>query len=157
MEIYVYRHALADFDKDHEDPPLNEAGRKQVTEITGLAQGFGFKPTQIVSSPLVRAKETAELARKAVGLDPSVIVDECLYGGKKPASVYSFLKKFKNSDRIALVSHQPLIDHLISDLTGAEKGKIQMLNGAIAGIEIKSKVGKAKGMLLWLARPPQMN
>ena len=80
MEIYVYRHALADFKV--EDPPLTEEGRKQVNEVTLHAKGFGFQPTKICSSPLVRAKETAEMARKAVGLESSVVVDECLHRGR---------------------------------------------------------------------------
>jgi phosphohistidine phosphatase len=150
----VYRHALADFEKDHENPPLSEDGRKQVSSVTLHAQQFGFKPTHIVSSPLVRAQETAEIAGKILRLNSKVIVDECLYGGKKPAAVYSFLKKFKNSDKIVLVTHQPLIDHLIADLIKAENAKIQILNGAIAAIEVKSKVGKGRGTLTWLASPP---
>jgi phosphohistidine phosphatase len=154
MEIYVYRHALADFGADHENPPLSKDGEKQAGEVTRHAREFGFKPTHIVSSPLIRAKQTAEIAKKNAGLESRIIEDECLYGGKKPSEVYEFLKGFKKTDRIVLVTHQPLIDHLIADLIKGEKANIQMVNGAIAGIEIKSKAGKGKGTLIWLAVPP---
>jgi phosphohistidine phosphatase len=154
MEIYIYRHALADFEANREDPPLTDEGRKQVSEITKHAGSFGFKPTQIVSSPLVRAKETAEITKRTTGLHSKIIIDQCLYGGKKPAEVYSYLKQFKKSDKIVLVTHQPLIDHLIADLIKGEKANIQMLNGAIAAIEVKSTPAKGKGTLLWLASPP---
>ncbi len=108
MQIYVYRHALADFKTNQEDPQLSDVGRKQAEIVARNAREFfDFRPCRIVSSPLVRAKETAEIARKTLGLETPVIVDECLYGGKNPAEVYSFLKKFKNSEKIVLVSHQP--------------------------------------------------
>jgi phosphohistidine phosphatase SixA len=156
MQIYVYRHALADFQKGHENPPLTEEGRKQVAKVVSHAERFGFKPTQIVSSPLARAKETAELAFKVLKLDHEPSEDECLFGDKQPSEVYSFLKNFKKSDKVMLVSHQPLINELIADLILSDKEKIQMLNGAIAAIEIKkSKPARGSGTLLWLA-PPTM-
>lgn len=153
MEIYIYRHALADFSVDHENPSLSPEGQKQAKDVTLHARDNGFNPTRIVSSPLTRAKETAEIARKTLSLDLPIEVDECLYGGTAPSAVYTFLKKFKKSDKIVLVTHQPLIDKLISELIAAEKSKVQMLNGAIAAIEIKT-FGKGRGTLLWLASPP---
>lgn len=152
MQIYVYRHALANFEQDPENPPLTSEGRKQVKQVSERASFVGFDPTSIVSSPLVRARETAEIVKETLGVKKEIVVDDCLYGGKKPAEVYAFLKRFKKNERIALVSHQPLIDHLIADLIKGNGARIQMLNGSIAGIETK-KPAKGSGTLLWLAPP----
>ncbi len=158
MEIYIVRHAEADFSgkaKDPDNPPLTKKGRSQVSRVTELAGKLGFDPNVIVSSPLLMAKQTASLAREKVGSKSPTIVDECLIGSKKPSQVYSFLTrgKTKHSDKIVLVSHQPLIDNLIADLIGA-KANIEVLNGSIVCIRIGSKPAKGKGTLAWLVPPP---
>ncbi|MGI0079101.1 MAG: SixA phosphatase family protein [Nitrososphaerales archaeon] len=162
MKIYIFRHALADFsrpapDSKHpENPPLTREGRAQVKQVTSLAREFGFKPNLIVSSPLVRAKETAEITKETIGLKSPVVVDECLFGEKNPEQVYQFLRKRRKSDQIVLVSHQPLIDKLTSGLLGG-KASIRFINGAIACIEIDSKPARGKGHLSWLLPPGRPN
>jgi phosphohistidine phosphatase SixA len=154
MHVYIFRHGLADFGKKgDDDPALNDQGIIDVKNVVKLCRTyFGFSPDVIASSPLLRAKETAKLAKEALHLNSAVLVDESLYGDKKPKDVFEFLSKFKNNNKIALVSHMPLIFELLYELIGA-KAEIDLLNGSIACVEC-SKPACKKGKLLWLAPPP---
>jgi broad specificity phosphatase PhoE len=80
MRLYYVRHGLTDWNvagrlQGHRDVPLNDVGRSQALQCARLlgdlferdshaAASFGY-----VSSPLVRARETMEIMRKALGLD----------------------------------------------------------------------------------------
>lgn len=106
----------------------------------------------IASSPLVRAKETAEITKKLIHAQSDIVVDDCLYGDRKPKQAYEFLSKYKKNDKIVLVSRMPLIFELVHDLTGA-KAEVELLNGSIACIECDGKASKGNGKLQWLALP----
>jgi phosphohistidine phosphatase len=152
MEVYIFRHARADFGSKDEDPPISEKGIAETARVVDLAsQKFGFKPTTLACSPLLRAKQTAELARKRLGLK-SVVVDKCLYGDAEPSEVLAFLSKRGKDDRVALVSHMPLIFELLYSLTGGRM-EVELFNGSIAAVSFKGKAAEGKGKLLWLIQP----
>ena len=144
MEVYIFRHARSDFRSEDEDPPISEQGRSETERVVELAnKRFGFKPTVLVSSPLLRAKQTADLAGKRLGLKPAV-VDGCLYGDAEPRGVLKFLSKYKKEDRVALVSHMPLIFELLYSFVGG-RGEVELFNGSIAAIPFKGKAAEGKG------------
>jgi len=103
---------------------------------------------------LARAKETAEIARQALDLKSEIQVEPCLLGERPVTEVYATLRKLRSAESVALVSHLPLIDHLVADLLGAES-EIRLHTGAIAGIQCKGLPGHAKGSLRWLLPPLQ--
>jgi len=153
MEVYIHRHAAADFKSKDEDPPVSEKGRKEAARVVNLAsERFGFKPTVIVTSPVLRAKQTGELARKELGLKQPIIVDEHLYGDTEPSEVIKFLSRFKKEDSVVLVSHMPLVFELLYSLIGG-RAEVELLNGSIAAVSFKGKAAEGKGVLEWLIQP----
>lgn len=152
MEVYIFRHAKANFGSKDRDPPVTAEGEAEAQGVMELAsRSFGFKPTVVASSPVLRAKQTAELARRRFGLK-SVVVDECLYGDAKPAEVLKFLSKLRREDRVVLVSHVPLIFELLHVLIGG-RGEVELLNGSMAAASFKGKAAAGKGKLMWLIQP----
>ncbi|MDG6916068.1 MAG: histidine phosphatase family protein [Nitrososphaerota archaeon] len=152
MEVYIFRHARSDFRSEGEDPPISEQGRSETERVVELAnKRFGFKPTALVCSPLLRAKQTADLARKRMGLKPAV-VNGCLYGDAEPGEVLKFLSKYKKEDKVALVSHMPLVFELLYSFVGG-RGEVELFNGSIAAISFKGKAAEGRGKLLWLIQP----
>lgn len=152
MEVYIFRHAKADFSSKNHDPPVTEEGASEAERVIDLTnRSFGFEPTVIASSPVLRAKQTADLARRRLGLKP-VVVDGCLYGDAKPKEVLKFLSKLKKEDRVALVSHMPLIFELLHAMIGG-RGEVELLNGSIAAVSFKGKAAEGKGKLMWLVQP----
>jgi phosphohistidine phosphatase len=152
MDVYIFRHARADFRTKDEDPPVSKEGEAEAIRVIELAnQRFGFKPTAVVSSPVLRAKQTAELARKQLGMK-STVIDQCLLGDSEPAEVVKFLSKFRKEDKIVLVSHMPLIFELLYALVGG-RGDVELLNASIAAVSFKGKAAEGKGKLTWLIQP----
>lgn len=151
MEVYIFRHAKADFTSKNHDPPVTAEGGREADRVMELAsKSLGFRPTVIVSSPVLRAKQTAELARKRFGKKP--VVDECLYGDAEPKEVLKFLSKLRKDDRVVLVSHMPLLDELLHSMIGGQ-GEVELLNGSIAAVSFRGKALEGKGTLKWLLRP----
>lgn len=152
MEVYIFRHARADFKSKDEDPPVSEKGEAETRRVIQLAsQRLGFRPSVLISSPVLRAKQTAELAQKELGLE-SYVVDECLYGDAEPDAVLKFLAKYRKEDRVALFSHMPLIFELLYSMVGG-RGEVELLNGSIAAVSFKGKAAEGKGKLEWLVQP----
>jgi len=73
--IVLVRHGETDWNRDnrfqgHADPPLNDAGRAQAQM---LARSLGITPAALYSSPLARARETAEIVGEAIGLEAELV------------------------------------------------------------------------------------
>jgi phosphohistidine phosphatase len=160
MLVYVVRHGESQSPtkrKGHatDERHLTPDGRRWAKRVVSVAEKeLGFRPEAILSSPLARAKETAEIARETLDLKPEVQIEECLLGERPVQEVYATLRKLKSLQSVALVSHLPLINHLVADLLGAESN-IGLHTGAIAGIQCKGNPGHSKGSLRWLLPPLQ--
>jgi len=153
MNVYILRHARADFGSKTEDPPVSPEGEKQLDHVLELTtKEFGFKPTLVVTSPIRRAKNTADILKKKFGGEPRVVVDKCLMPESEPADVLGFLSTLKKNEDVVLVSHMPLIFELLYDLIGG-RGEVELLNGSIAAVEFKNRAKSGKGKLVWLIQP----
>ncbi len=155
MNIYILRHAKAEFGSKVEDPPVSPEGEKQLVHALELAKKeFGFKPTIVVTSPIKRARNTADIVEREFGGGPKVVVDRCLMPESKPAKVLDFLSTLKTEENVVLVSHMPLIFELLYYLIGG-RGEVELLNGSIAAVEFKKRAQSGKGKLVWLIQPRQ--
>ena len=153
MDVFILRHARADFGSKGKDPPVSEQGEKELTHVLDLARSeFGFKPTLVVSSPILRAKNTADIVKKTMGGSSKIVIDKCLMPDTKPKEVVAFLDTLKKEDRVVLISHMPLVFELLYELIGG-RGEVELLNGSIAAITFKGRAASGKGKLIWLVQP----
>jgi len=153
MNVYILRHAKADFGSKGEDPPVSEQGEKQTTHVLELARkNMGFDPSLVVTSPILRARQTADIVRKEVGSGVRVAVDDCLMPEAKPKEVLKYLSKLKKDEDVVLISHMPLIFELLYDLIGG-RGEIELLNGSMAAVHFEGRASSHKGKLVWLIQP----
>lgn len=159
MEIYFIRHAIA---VDREDPEVSlDAERwltkKGISRMEQIARTFAklvIELDQIVTSPYVRAKHTAEILADAFEEKVPVIVSDHLRPDMDADDFIHFLREQSSNTRIALVGHEPDLSSLISILVfGTEEGQIQMGKGAIARVDISGKPDRAAGTLVWLIQP----
>jgi len=152
MNVCILRHARANFGSKAEDPPVSPEGEKQLKQVLELAkEGFGFKPTLVVTSPILRARNTADMVRKSFG-GTKIVVDNCLMPEAKPRDVLAFLSALRKEEEVVLVSHMPLIFELLYELIGG-RGEVELQNGSIAAIEFKGRPQGGKGKLVWLIQP----
>jgi len=159
MEIVLIRHAKAESRDPNSWPddglrPLTAEGRAEQRAATRSMKKMGIKFDFLVTSPLARAKETAEIVAKGYRWLEAPQEAEELGHGYAVGAVIKLLAKFPPDATVALVGHEPDL----SDLAGALTTKDGRLNIAVkksgvVGIEFEGPAEEAKGTLLFHLKP----
>ena len=148
MQLYFLRHGEADWPgwtKPDDERPLTDFGKKEVRQLGKFLNRLKVKPDLIVTSPLPRALQTAEVA--AEQLKTKLRQDEALEPGFGISELSTVLKRHR-SKALMLVGHEPDFSSVISALTG---GFVKMSKAGVALIDIDPET--EKGRLLWLFPP----
>ena len=155
-EIYIVRHAIAaergDDWPDDTKRPLTEQGIGKFKEAVGGLKGLDATIEEIFTSPLVRARQTADLLAAGVRGRPTVKVLDALSPGQPPATVMAQLAKVAKRRCIALVGHEPDLGELAAYLVGARR-PLPFKKGGICRIDVASLSTKAAGTLVWFVTP----
>ncbi len=152
-QLYLIRHGLAeergDAWPDDAKRPLTDKGMSQMRKAAhGLAR-LGVSVDVVLSSPLVRARQTAEIVASALEPRPSLLnVDSLATDGSYPA-VIADLEKHARKTRIALVGHEPALGELAARLIGSRHA-IEFKKGAVCRIDIDDLPPAGPGDLRWL-------
>jgi phosphohistidine phosphatase len=153
VSLHLLRHADAgDPEKwqgDDAARPLSEKGMRQAERLGEHLARVGFEPDAILSSPMVRALQTAEIVGRALGV--SVTADDRLAGSLDPGSVDGLLRDAGSPRRPVLVGHDPDFSELLAELTGAPD--LTMKKGALARVDLGDGIRPGGGVLRWLLPP----
>jgi phosphohistidine phosphatase len=155
-EIYLVRHAIA-AERGEEWPddsrrPLTERGIARFKEgVAGLLE-LDVAVDEIFTSPLVRAKQTAELLAAGLESKPSVKLLDALSPGHAPAAVMTQLAKAARRRRIALVGHEPGLGELAAHIIGAQR-PLPFRKGGVCRIDIEGLTSRRAGALVWFVPP----
>jgi phosphohistidine phosphatase len=160
VEIYIVRHGDA---IDREDPSvtsdemraLTERGRAEVGAMATLLGRLGVKPALVLSSPLVRARQTAEILTDALGpRGGPTLSDELIYGGSL-AGVLSDILSHGRPEQVILAGHMPSVGHLIGWLTWNDPdSSVPMRTGAVCRVDLPDESPfPGNGDLRWLIPP----
>jgi phosphohistidine phosphatase len=155
-ELYLVRHGLAAergpaFESDGERPLTPEGISRMEQEAAALGElEVGFDV--ILTSPLVRARQTADALAAQLRPKPPVIEVEALAPGSRATAVARELAAHRKASRIALVGHEPDIGELAARLIGARQ-PVPFKKGAICCIEVDTLPPKGPGVLRWFATP----
>ena len=148
MQLYFLRHGEADWPgwtKPDDERPLTDFGKKEVRQVAKFLNRLKVKPDLIVTSPLPRALQTAEIA--AEQLKTKLRQDEALEPGFGISELSTVLTRHR-SKVLMLVGHEPDFSSVISAMTGAF---LKMSKAGVALIDIDPET--EKGRLLWLFPP----
>ena len=148
MQLYFLRHGEADWPgwtKPDDERPLTDFGKKEVRQVATFLNRLKMKPDLVVTSPLPRALQTAEVAAEQLKI--KLRQDEALEPGFGISELSSVLKRHR-SKVLMLVGHEPDFSSVISALTG---GFIKMSKAGVALIDMDPET--EKGRLLWLFPP----
>jgi phosphohistidine phosphatase len=148
MELYFLRHGEADWpnwNKPDDERPLTKRGKKEMREVAKFLDRLKARPDLIVTSPLPRAAQTAEIA--ADYLKAKLRKDELLAPGFGMTNLRTVLKRHR-AKVLMLVGHEPDFTNIISGLTGASP-KLSKAGVALLDIDPEAEDGK----LLWLFPP----
>jgi phosphohistidine phosphatase len=136
--LWLLRHGDAAEGSPDAERPLTEKGKEQSRAAGRALKKLGVKPAACLTSPKVRALDTARIACEELGIDPQL--EPKLAGGPfDPEALAAGL-----GDDVVLVGHDPDFSMAVHSLTGAQ---VRMKKGGLAGIE--------KGELKVLLRPTE--
>jgi len=155
-ELYLVRHAVAaergDAWPDDNKRPLTADGASRFGEVVDGLVWLGVGIDEIFSSPLVRAKQTADILSARLAERPSVkIVDE-LAPGHDPASVRAELARRSKRRRVAVVGHEPDLGELTAALIGASRA-LPFRKGGVCRIDVEGLGSARAGELIWFLPP----
>ena len=158
-ELYLVRHGIAaDRGKawpDDSQRPLTPKGIKHMRKVIKGLDDLDVKLDLILTSPLVRARETADLLRHGLGKDAPVDETTRLAPGGRPADVVELLRKHRKSGRIALVGHEPDLGQLAAFLIGA-RAPLVFKKGGVCRIDFEKLPPTPPGVLQWFALPDML-
>jgi len=158
-EIYLIRHGLAEergnsWPDDAKRPLTDEGISRMRKSVRGLSR-LGVTLDVVLTSPLVRARQTAEIVAAGVSPRPSLISAESLAPDGSFAAVVADLEKHVRKGRIALVGHEPGIGELAARLIGSRHA-IEFKKGAVCRIDLATIPPSGPGDLRWLLTPKIM-
>jgi phosphohistidine phosphatase len=155
-ELYLVRHAIAaDRGSDWPDDtkrPLTEEGISRFKDAVKGLRRLDVEIDEIFTSPLVRARQTAELLAAGLEGKSPVKVLDALAPGHTSTSVMTNLARVAKRRRIALVGHEPELGELAAHLIGAGRA-LTFKKGGICRIDLGSLTSKRAASLVWLLPP----
>ena len=148
MKLCFLRHGEADWPnwtKPDDERPLTERGRKEMKRVAAFLERLEFSADIILTSPLPRASQTAEIVAQRLGL--KLKTEAVLAHGFNVARLRRLLGKAE-ADCVMVVGHEPEFSEVIKELTG---GEIKLSKAGVALLEVNR--GCTSGQLLWLFPP----
>ena len=126
MELLLLRHAKAENAAASDaERALTERGRKQAAKVGQFLKRNELVPQVILASPLVRARQTAEIVSDNAAA-PSPVIESWLACGMRPAEALEELCAYDQFQRIALVGHNPDFEYLATWLLGSQCGGVHV-------------------------------
>jgi phosphohistidine phosphatase len=155
-ELYLVRHAVA-ADRGSEWPddtkrPLTERGISRFKEVVKGLRRLDVTIDEIFTSPLLRAKQTAELLAAGLEGKPAIKILDALAPGHTSSTVMTNLNKVAKRRKVALVGHEPELGELAAYLIGAGRA-LPFKKGGVCRIDVGSLTSKRAASLVWFFPP----
>jgi phosphohistidine phosphatase len=163
VNLYVLRHGIAvergtpGFKTDAERP-LTPKGERQLRQIAAALQNLDLRFDLILSSPFLRARQTAEIVAKSLKLKKHLACSDELTPGGNPKALIQQLNELKPApEDVLLVGHEPYLSGLIGLLiSGGATADIELKKGGLCELETASLRFGRCATLGWLLTPKQM-
>ena len=152
VRVHLLRHAHAGdafhWIGDDDLRPLTKKGRHQCERLGTFLEGHGVRPDVIVSSPKVRAQQTADIVAATLGM--TVKTDRRLGSGFGKHELWALLDETGAREPM-FVGHDPDLSMLLTYLI--DGAGISMKKASLATIDLHTKLGDGEGDLRWLVPP----
>jgi len=162
FELYIMRHGLAvargnvGF-ADDAKRPLQPEGKEKMREIADGLKRVGLELDWVVSSPLVRAEETAKIIAESLASSAAVDICDAMRPGGSHEEVIAFLAKRPGRTRVLVVGHEPDLSELAARLIGAgSHANLGFKKGGCCMISFEEFPPRGPGRLEWWLTPRLM-
>jgi phosphohistidine phosphatase len=152
MHVYLLRHGIAEDERPglgDSDRPLTLDGKRKLRYVLKSVAEAGSKPSLILTSPLKRAVQTAEIAASSLGYAGEILRTKVLMPGGSPEQVWEEIRAHRSEEGLMLVGHNPLFDALGPYLLGTPSLQMDFKKGAILRVDIEAFGAQPRGILRW--------
>jgi len=158
MQLYIVRHGIAIDREDPQCPPdperfLTDEGMEKSKQVAKGVAEIGAVPDLMLSSPYLRAVQTAEIFASALEQNKQKIrKTDLLLPGADPMQLFRELAREKQASAVFLFGHAPHLDDLIATAIGSKHHVTALKKAGVALVELRRMVPPS-GELVWLATP----
>ncbi len=158
MQLYIVRHGIAVDREDPKCPPdperfLTQEGIEKTRQVANGVAQIGVVPDLLLSSPYLRAFQTAEIFAAELEYSKNKIrKTDLLLPGAEPLQLFRELAKDKDLSSIFLFGHAPHLDDVIATSLGSRHHLTSLKKAGVALVQLK-RLSPPSGELLWLATP----
>jgi len=156
VELFLIRHGIAeehgDAWPDDTKRPLTGNGVSGLRKSVRGLEAIGVLLDVVLTSPLVRARQTADIVGGGFNPHPPVVSVDSLAPGGSFANVMADLEKHARKARVALVGHEPGLGELAARLIGS-RHPIEFKKGAVCRIDLDDMPPAGPGHLRWMLTP----
>ncbi len=164
MNVYLLRHGIAadrdavKFPNDDERPLTDEGVAKMRRVAKGIARIVDV-PDLVLTSPLVRTAQTANIVAKVLGCKDRIEACNALRPGAKVGDVHTVLvaRAGKSLGNVLLVGHEPDMGEIASGLIGAHGSVVEFKKGSLCAIQLNEEHIDRPAVLLWHLTPRQLS
>ncbi len=155
MQIYLLRHGIAEENAPSgrdADRALTEEGRQKLRNVLAMAKR-DVDPAVILTSPYLRAVQTAEIAVEALGHGKELLHTESLIPTSDPEAAWEEVRLHRDAAQLLLVGHEPLMGRIASFLLNAPTLLIDVKKASVIRIDVPEFGIKPRGSLKWMLVP----
>jgi len=158
MRLYIVRHAIA---VPHgtpgvaeDDRHLTEEGMAKMKKAAAGLLKIGAVPELVLSSPLVRARQTADILLGAFGNRIRLTLTPHLAPGESREKLYDQIRKHRELGSLMLVGHQPSLGEIAGEISwGSWEHYFELRKGGICAIDLHQLEPFPRGALRFLLTP----
>jgi len=155
LRVYVLRHGIAEDAPpggSDADRALTQEGKQKLRRVLERARDSGVDPGLILTSPLKRAVETAEIAATVLRVGSELVRTNTLLPAGSPERVWKEIRAHK-VEELLIAGHEPLLSGVVAYLLGSPAVQVNMKKAALVSIELETAHPQPGGALNWMLTP----
>jgi phosphohistidine phosphatase len=155
MNLYLIRHSIAEnisLDKKDFDRELTLEGKEVIKKTSKAWKNYIEQLDVVLSSPLTRAVQTAEIISTHLQQNQNIIKDNNLGTGSRTSDIIELLNSLEY-ENVAIVGHQPDLSNHINNFCGTGSFNLVFPPAALAKIEFDNSIKYGRGRLIYFVPP----
>ena len=156
MILYILRHGIADpksLGLPDAKRALTSEGRAKVRSVLKRARQAGVAPAVILTSPLVRAVQTAELTADELKGTNEIVQTKALSPRATPEHTWEEIRKYADQGEVMVTGHEPHLHRLVAYVLGTPTLKLDLKKGGLVRVRFDKVTALPHGILEWILVP----
>jgi phosphohistidine phosphatase len=156
MQLYLLRHGIAEKGRPggrDADRALTPEGKKKLRDVLRTAARAGVAPDYVLTSPYLRAVETADIATAVLDCKASITRSNALVPDSSPQDLWQEIRIYRGAGQILVSSHEPLLSRSVAYLLSSPSLAVDMKKGGLVRIDLEAFGPEPRGLLKWYLVP----